>query len=188
VFSFLLLVQRLCATEDSLNQGLCPGIAWSVRRQPPRVLTETEPFPDHFRTICSRHLLRWLNSDGRIILEVRETTLRLREQHWSTPGLTQRYQSASYALPRTVHRPGQSDQRILGSRLGVEYGKFKRPFPPTACAHPLLPLVLAPPSWLTLPLYAPGTKPRPVCVWRCLAQQICWLARLSPSTDAMRDL
>src|SRR5215475_1057222 len=56
VFSFLLLVQRLGAPEDTLNQGLCPVLPWSIRRQPPRVLTKTEPFLDYFWTICL-HLL-----------------------------------------------------------------------------------------------------------------------------------
>src|SRR4029434_4221811 len=57
VFSFLLLVQRLCATEDSLNQGLCPELPGSVRRQHLCVLTETEPFLDHFRTMCAQSLV-----------------------------------------------------------------------------------------------------------------------------------
>src|SRR5215831_3632714 len=74
VFSFLLLVQRLCATLGLSQPGPLPCPAWSVRRQPPRVLTNTEPFLDHFRTIGSRDLLHWLNSDGSSILEVRETT------------------------------------------------------------------------------------------------------------------
>src|SRR5437763_1150203 len=77
VFSFFLLVQRLCATEDYPNQGSLPCPAWSVRRQYPHVLTKTEPFLDHFWTIGSRHLLYRLNSDGRIILEVREASSRV---------------------------------------------------------------------------------------------------------------
>src|SRR4029450_8243594 len=74
----------------SIQIGQMPCPAWSVRRQHPRVLTNTEPFLDHFRTIGSRDLLHWLNSDGSSILEVRETTPRWRQQHVSTPGFTQR--------------------------------------------------------------------------------------------------
>jgi hypothetical protein len=100
-----------CRCLGLSHSGALPCSACSVRRQHLRVLTKTEPFLDHFWTMCSRRLLYRLNSDGSSILEVRETTPRLREQHVSTPGLTQRYQSA-------------------------ESRKFNRPFPPAACAHP----------------------------------------------------
>src|SRR5215468_1546235 len=50
VCSFLLLGQRLGAPEDTLNQGLCPVLPWSVRRQPPTTLdqnrTVSGPFLD----------------------------------------------------------------------------------------------------------------------------------------------
>jgi hypothetical protein len=35
-----------------MQRGSLRCLAWSVRRQPPRVLTKTEPFPDHCRTIA----------------------------------------------------------------------------------------------------------------------------------------
>src|SRR5262245_43878179 len=49
-----------------LRCATIPGhvTACSVRRQHPRVLTKPEPFLDHFRTMCWRHLLYRLNSDG----------------------------------------------------------------------------------------------------------------------------
>jgi len=50
VFSFLLLVQRLCAPEDALNQGLCPVLpgvyvasAYASWRQQDRFWTISGP-------------------------------------------------------------------------------------------------------------------------------------------------
>jgi hypothetical protein len=101
--------------------------AWSVRRQYLRVLTKTEPFLDHFWTICSRNLLYRLNSAGRIILEVRETTPRLREQPVSTPGLTQRYQRGRRLYPRKGVPAIRRLWRYSG--LGVPTGRADAPGP-----------------------------------------------------------
>ena len=85
-------------------------------------MTETEPFPDHFRTIDSRALLCRLTGDDSIILEVRETTPDGGESSMCRP-------LPDAALPKCLLR--LTSNRVQEIQTAFSTGCVR----PTPCSH-----------------------------------------------------